>query len=87
MSDTTPDVTRRPRRQKNDIHLPDGEVLTPREPFGEKEFGVSDRTARRMNLPTVYIGGVAFVKRNASLQIVGERAKQKNQPQRRRRRT
>lgn len=73
-------TTRRP-----DIKLPDGDVLKPRRDFA-RNIGVSDRTAQRMNLPTAYVGGVAYVLCNESLQIVAERVKRRNQPPQQRRR-
>lgn len=59
-------------------------LLEPRANFAG-EMGVCDKTASRMNLPTTYLGGVAYVARNASLKIVAERVRRRNQPQQRRR--
>ena len=70
---------RHPRRDRPNIQLPDGEVLIPRPSFAT-EIGVSVKTATRMNLPTVYIGNVAFVAKNASLKILAGRLKRRNQP-------
>ena len=67
------------------IELPDGDVLQPRREFARDELGVSDKTAQRMNLPTTYIGNLAYVARNASLKIVAERVHRRNQPPVRRR--
>ena len=77
---TTTTTRRRPSR----IGLPDGEELEPRKDFGREALGVSDRTPKRYNFPTVYVGGVPYVKRKASLQIISGRAKRQNQPARRR---
>jgi hypothetical protein len=88
MCSNVPNTTQKnhSRRGKrvDQIALPDGDTLVPREIFAN-EVGTSDRTARRMDLPTVFVGGFAFVKRNASLQIIADKAKRKNPPQKRRR--
>jgi hypothetical protein len=75
----------RTRQSRQDIVLPDGETLTPRVKFANSDLGISERTAVRMNLPTTYIGSVAYVARNASLRIVAEHVARRNQPQQRRR--
>jgi hypothetical protein len=87
MTDTTviQRSRRRPRCSVASIALPDGDALIPRTKFAEETIGISDRTARRLNLPTVYISGVAYVRRDASLKIIADSATRKNQPQRRRR--
>jgi hypothetical protein len=74
------------RRDKrvDQIALPDGDTLVPREVFANS-VGISDRTARRMDFPTVFVAGFAFVKRNASLQVIADKVKRKNAPQKRRR--
>ena len=38
-----------------------------------------------MNLPTIYIGGHAYIARNASLKIIADRVQRRNQPAKRRR--
>ena len=79
MSEIVPNTARRPA-----IELPDGDVLDPRREFARTRLGVSDKTAQRMNLPTMYIGGVAYVARNASLKLIADRLRTRNQrPQRR----
>lgn len=85
MSDTPTALSPRVRREaRPSIHLPDGEVLEPRANFAS-ELGVCDKTAARMNLPTTYVGGTAYVARTASLKIVAERVGRRNQPPQRRR--
>ena len=61
---------RRPRRRHvpRRISMPDGEVMETRRQFAEEELSVCDRTATRINLPTIYIGGHAYIARNASLE-------------------
>jgi hypothetical protein len=85
MTDIAP-TQRHTRHTRPSIPLPDGEILTPRAQFAAQVLDVSDKTAARMNLPTVYIGGVAYVKRDASLKTVAGRVKLRNEPSRRRHR-
>jgi hypothetical protein len=61
-----------PRRR---IDLPDGDYLEPRTEFAIDTLGVSDRTCARMNLPTQYIGSVAYIKHNASLRLLDQRSR------------
>jgi hypothetical protein len=68
------------RRQRLPIDVGD-DVLEPRADFAKK-LQVSDRTAARMNLPTTYIGNVAYIARNASLKIVAARVRRANPPRR-----
>jgi hypothetical protein len=84
MPDNIPKESRHSQRVA-EIPLPDGEILEAREIFAEKTLAVCDRTARRMDFPTVYVGGFPYVKRNVSLRIIPDRAKRKNQPQKPRR--
>jgi hypothetical protein len=90
MSDISTEVAaptrRRGRQSRRRIKLPNGDYLKPRAEFAETELGVTDRTARRMNLPTTYIGNVAYVPHAASLAIVAARVQRRNQPPPRRRR-
>ena len=76
---TTPAV-RRPRQRQRvpEVRLPGGDVLVPRATF-VGELGVTERTARRWNFPTTYIGGIAFVQRDASLQIIAASVRRRNQ--------
>ena len=52
-----------------DIPIPGGDVLTPRRKLAV-EWGISDKTASRMNLPTTYVGNTAYVPRDASVKIL-----------------
>jgi hypothetical protein len=61
------------------IRLPDGDTLEPRKDFA-RDLRVHPRTVQRMNLPTTYIGGEAYVKRNASLNVIAEAVRRPNQP-------
>jgi hypothetical protein len=84
MSDTSiKEIIRRPRRTLSQIEIP-GDVLIPRKVFARDEIGVCERTATRMNLETVYVGGVAFVARNASLKIIADQLQRRNQQAKRR---
>ena len=71
---------RRGRKGGHRIPLPNGDYLEPRVEFAESKLKVSDRTARRLNLPTTYIGNVAYVAHNASLEIVASSVRCRNQP-------
>jgi hypothetical protein len=75
---TTPAASR-PRQRVPEIKLPGGDTLVPRADFVSK-LGVCERTAKRWDLPTTYIGGVAFVQRDASLQIIASTVHRRNQP-------
>ena len=52
--------------------------LVPRRDFAG-ELGVSERTTLRMDLPTTYIGNVAYILRGASLQIIAESVRRRHQ--------
>lgn len=80
---TTDPPRRRPHLRRH-IDIGD-DVLMPRAEFAQEILGVSDKTAARMNLPTTYIGNVAHVLKNASLKIVADRVRRRNQPPTRRR--
>jgi hypothetical protein len=69
----------RRRHVRRHIELPGGKTLIPRAEFAGL-LGESERASRRRNLPTTYIGGVAYVDRDASLEIVAEGVKRLNQP-------
>jgi hypothetical protein len=85
MSDETINVIRRPRPEPAEIKLPDGDSLVPRKKFVTEEVHTSERSARRWDFPTTYISGIAYIKRNESLQILADRVKRRNQPVKRRR--
>ena len=83
----TDQLTKTPRRDRraSEIPLPDGDVLIPRDTFAASDLHVDDRTVRRMNLPTVYVGGFPYIRRNASLLAVADKAKARNEPAKKRR--
>jgi hypothetical protein len=87
MSDTKtasrplPLFTTRPRY---DIPIA-GDVLVPRRTFAA-EIGIADRTAQRMDLPTTYVGNVAYVAKNAALRAMAERVRHRHEPPMTRRR-
>lgn len=80
MTDIDINTARQPRRRPRvpEIRLPGGDALIPRADFCD-ELGVTERTARRWNFPTTYVGGVAFVQRDASLQIIAGTVHRRNQ--------
>ncbi len=67
-----------------DITLPNGHVLTPRTRFA-KELKVHPRSLARGNHKTVYIGGVAYLDRDAALLDIAGKLERRNQPPNRRR--
>jgi hypothetical protein len=75
---------RGPRKRVPRIVLPDGRVLVPREDFS-KGVGVDPKTARRWDLPTVYIANIAYVEERGSLEIIGDKIKRRSQPTKKRR--
>jgi hypothetical protein len=88
MSDTSAVPSPPPRVRRQDrpsIELGDGEVLDPRVKFASN-IGLSDDAVRDLNLPTVYIGAVAYVRRYESLKELSARAKRRSEPARHRRR-
>ena len=66
--DTFPATRRASERPR--IPLANGDFLEPRRQWAGG-VGVSDKTASRMNLPTAYIGNVAYVLHNASTEDPG----------------
>jgi hypothetical protein len=83
-----PDLAQKKRRGshvRRRIDLPSGDYLEPRVTFATETLGVCDRTAARMKLPTHYIGAVAYVPHNESLELVAAGIKRAPEPQRRRR--
>jgi hypothetical protein len=67
-----------------DITLPNGHVLTPRKRFA-KELKVHPRSLARGNHETVYIGGVAYLDRDAALLDIAGKLARRNEPPTRRR--
>jgi hypothetical protein len=70
-----------PRRR---IDLPNGDFLVPRIEFADETLGVCDRTVARMKLPTTYIGAIAYVPHNESLNIVAASIRRAVAPPKRR---
>jgi hypothetical protein len=71
---------KRRRESRAEILLPNGVVLVLRAAFGRGILNVCDKTVQRMNLPTTYVGGVAYVDRDASLEIIGAGVRPRLQP-------
>jgi hypothetical protein len=78
MSEISTTTSQRRPRLRRHIEI-DGDTLIPRVEFAEDILGVSDKTASKMNLPTTYVGGMAYVARNASLKIVADAVRRPNQ--------
>jgi hypothetical protein len=66
-----------------DIRLSDGRVLTPRARLAD-EIKVNERTLARRDPETVYVGGVAYVDRERTLQDIAQGLKRRNEPPKRR---
>jgi hypothetical protein len=81
----TPRSTRVLKQDRPSIELPDGDFLDPRIVWAHG-VGISDDAAKGLGLETVYIGGVAYIRRNQSLQTLADRAKRRNEPPARRHR-
>jgi hypothetical protein len=89
MSEISANVTgRKPYTHHRRHHIDIGhDTLIPRAEFAEKKLGVTDRTARKLKLPTTYIGKVAYVPERASTEIALSNSHRRNQPEKRRRRS
>jgi hypothetical protein len=61
-----------------DIELPNGDKLRRRRDFARDTLDITDRTAQGLGLPTTYIGNVAYVPVNKSLEIIASRVQRKN---------
>jgi hypothetical protein len=90
MSDiNTETVTSRKRRgpqPKGRIDIPGSDdYLEPRVDFAAS-IGVTDKTVSRMNLPTTYIGNVAYIRHNEGLQALAARVRCRHEPQKKRQR-
>jgi hypothetical protein len=83
MSTDTKEIVRRPRTPFPEIAIPD-DVLIQRKLFARTVLGVSERTTTRMDLPTTFISGIAYVARDASIKIVADQVRRRNQPVKRR---
>jgi hypothetical protein len=70
MSELVTGRKRRGPQARRRIELPNGDYLEPRDVFADETLGVCDRTVARMKLPTTYIGAIAYVPHNESLNIV-----------------
>jgi hypothetical protein len=70
-------ISRR-REDRQSIALPGGDELMPRVKFAREVVGTSEKGLKKYNLPTTYIGAVAHVPRDASLQIIADTLKQRN---------
>ena len=80
-----PATTTTSRTRKRPILQIDGNTWKPREAFAT-DLGVSEKTAQRLNLKTMYVGGVAYVPVEESLREIASRARRRNEPSRHHRR-
>jgi hypothetical protein len=76
----------RGRQPRSRIDLPNGEWLQLRVEFAEVELGVCEKTLARMKPDTRYIGGYAYVPHNATLQMIADGGRRRNEPPKQRRR-
>jgi hypothetical protein len=85
MSDIAPTTPAEPKREQRrarsverpSITLPNGKVLDPRRRFAD-EIGLAERTVAELKPPTVYIGKVAYVDRDATLMQLAAKLKRRN---------
>jgi hypothetical protein len=81
--------TKRPRGRPpaldTEFVLPNGDKLIPRRKFAD-QLGISERTARRMNLNEVYIRNTPYLKQNECMQAIADSAKPRNVPAKSKRR-
>ena len=78
MSDDIKEIARRPRAHLPEIKLPN-DVAIPRKIFAAERIGTCEKTCARMNLPTIYFGGVAYTLENAAMKIIEATARRMNQ--------
>jgi hypothetical protein len=71
------------RKIRPDIVLPDGRVFRPRWCVAAKA-GVNDKTLKRKNPETVYIGNVAYVEISSAISDLVGKPQRQNEPPRRR---
>jgi hypothetical protein len=85
MSIDTDTVTKevRHRTPHPEIQIP-GDTLMRRELFARTVLGTHERTVARMNLPTTYICGIAYVALNASIKDIADKVQRRNKPAKRR---
>ncbi len=69
---------------RQSIPLASGDLLMPRAKFAREVVGTSEKGIRKFDLPVTYVGAVAHVPRDVSLQIIADTLKQSKSPQRRR---
>src|SRR5271165_1019942 len=79
----TPRLRRFTRETRPDITLPNGKKLTLSARFAEKNVGVSDRSIRRLNPPTVYVGNCAYIDPEVVLQLIADGLQRRHQPRNR----
>jgi hypothetical protein len=78
MTDQNPETPRvargRPRRlhPRHRIHLPSGDFLQARSELAA-ELGVNPRSLVRLNLPTTFVGGVAYHPHDECLDVIAAR--------------
>jgi hypothetical protein len=58
-----------------------GDTAHLRIDWAENELGVADRTVARMRLPTIYVGGWAYILRNASQKLLAENPRFRRLPE------
>jgi len=76
--------TSRPTRDdRPDITLADGRVFKPRFRVAANA-GVNERTLKRKNAPTIYVGNCAYVEENFALLALVGNPQRRNQPSKKR---
>ena len=84
MSDDLNISSRPTRDSRPDITMPDGSVRTPRARLA-KQVHLSERTIARLNTPTTYVGGCAYVDPAITLLDIAGKLQRRNAPPNKRR--
>jgi hypothetical protein len=69
----------KPRKRPITIALPNGKTMEQRCSFAQR-LGVCEKTVQRWNAPTLYVGNLAYIEVEKTMEIVAARIQQRNQP-------
>jgi hypothetical protein len=86
LSPTDPPRASRVRRKHTGrrIKMPNGDQMWPRKELAEDELGITEKSLKRQNPPTTYLGGVAYCPHDETIKrVVTDRIRRPDQPRRR----